>query len=474
MRSAIVVVLASLTLAAPSAAQALVPFGPEFLVNTTTTSFQDNGWVAWSGNEFVVVWSSVDGDGTGIWARRFSAAGAPLTGEVRVNTYTTGNQTFPVVAGSSANGFVVAWESAGNASTDNIGTSVTAQRYGADGAPAGPEFQVNTYTTQNQKFPRIGMDFGSGSFVIAWHSQNQIAADSGYDVIARRFDANGGSQGGEFRVNSYTTGLQRANSVAVGANQFVVVWDGNVWDGAVTDDPDGVAAKVYSSLGNAVSGDVVVNTYTTNTQGNASAAMLPTGEFLVTWSSSLEDGSANGVIARRFSSAGIPQGAAFRLNASTTNAQSGPVAATDGSRFVVVWRSSQVSANGYDGIAHTVTLGGQTLGGELLVNTYTTGAQQNQRVAAGPAGRFVVTWDSLNQESPTSATDVRARLLAPSGDVNGSGVVDVADVFYLINRLFAGGAAPLGPSDPNHDGDTNVNDVFYLINFLFAGGSAPV
>jgi hypothetical protein len=28
------------------------------------------------------------------------------------------------------------------------------------------------------------------------------------------------------------------------------------------------------------------------------------------------------------------------------------------------------------------------------------------------------------------------------GDVNGDGVVDVSDVFYLINYLFAGGPAP--------------------------------
>jgi hypothetical protein len=29
------------------------------------------------------------------------------------------------------------------------------------------------------------------------------------------------------------------------------------------------------------------------------------------------------------------------------------------------------------------------------------------------------------------------------GDVNGNGATDVADVFFLINFLFAGGPAPL-------------------------------
>jgi hypothetical protein len=58
--------------------------------------------------------------------------------------------------------------------------------------------------------------------------------------------------------------------------------------------------------------------------------------------------------------------------------------------------------------------------------------------------------------------------------VNGDGIVDVLDVFYLINRLFASGPAPLGPANVNGDQALDVLDVFYLINFLFAGGPVPV
>jgi hypothetical protein len=61
-----------------------------------------------------------------------------------------------------------------------------------------------------------------------------------------------------------------------------------------------------------------------------------------------------------------------------------------------------------------------------------------------------------------------------SGDANADGVRDVADVFYLINYLFAGGAAPVGPCDVNNSDTVDVNDVFYLINYLFANGAAPL
>src|SRR5512143_3082054 len=70
-----------------------------------------------------------------------------------------------------------------------------------------------------------------------------------------------------------------------------------------------------------------------------------------------------------------------------------------------------------------------------------------------------------------STTPVRA---ACSGDVNGDHQINVADVFYLINDLFAGGPAPVGPADVNLDMNVNVSDVFYLINYLFAGGPSPV
>ena len=61
----------------------------------------------------------------------------------------------------------------------------------------------------------------------------------------------------------------------------------------------------------------------------------------------------------------------------------------------------------------------------------------------------------------------------PAGDANGDGSVGVADVFHLVNFLFAGGSAPCN-GDVNDDGKLDVGDVFYLVNFLFAGGPAPV
>jgi hypothetical protein len=61
------------------------------------------------------------------------------------------------------------------------------------------------------------------------------------------------------------------------------------------------------------------------------------------------------------------------------------------------------------------------------------------------------------------------------GDANGNGTIDVNDVFYLINALFAGGTAPptTKAGDANSNSTVDVNDVFFLINYLFAGGPPP-
>jgi predicted outer membrane repeat protein len=72
-----------------------------------------------------------------------------------------------------------------------------------------------------------------------------------------------------------------------------------------------------------------------------------------------------------------------------------------------------------------------------------------------------------------TACDLGAYELEPEGDVNGDGVVNVSDVFYLISYLFAGGPVPLGRANVNADTSVSVQDVFYLINYLFASGPAP-
>ncbi len=61
------------------------------------------------------------------------------------------------------------------------------------------------------------------------------------------------------------------------------------------------------------------------------------------------------------------------------------------------------------------------------------------------------------------------------GDADGSGAISISDAVYLINYIFAGGAAPdpLCEGDADGSGAISISDAVYLINYIFAGGPAP-
>jgi hypothetical protein len=61
------------------------------------------------------------------------------------------------------------------------------------------------------------------------------------------------------------------------------------------------------------------------------------------------------------------------------------------------------------------------------------------------------------------------------GDANGDGVINAADVVYLINYLYIHGPAPnpLQAGDVDSDGLINASDVVYLINYLYIDGPPP-
>jgi hypothetical protein len=62
------------------------------------------------------------------------------------------------------------------------------------------------------------------------------------------------------------------------------------------------------------------------------------------------------------------------------------------------------------------------------------------------------------------------------GDANGDGIVNSADLGFLINYVFVGGPPPSDPiekADANNDCIVNSADIAYLTNYSFAGGPPP-
>jgi len=273
-------------------------------------------------------------------------------------------------------------------------------------------------------------------------------------------------------VNSYTTYSQSLPAVASdGTGGFVVVWNSSDQDGS----DFGIFGQRYASMGEPLGEEFRVNSYTTRAQAAPSVARDTSGSFVVAWQSLGQDGADLGIYAQRFSSAGSPVGSEFRVNSYTTDFQELPSVATDGSgRFVVTWQSYGPDDFGFGIFGQRYQSSGAPAGAEFRVNTHTPAYQTLPAVAASPSG-FVVVWKSDGQDGSSSGIYAqRFTAACPHGDANGDLKIDVQDVFYLINALFAGGTAPVCSGDVNGDQQFAVGDVFYLINFLFAGGPAPV
>ncbi len=142
--------------------------------------------------------------------------------------------------------------------------------------------------------------------------------------------------------------------------------------------------------------ELQVNTTTTDIQRSPSITTLgTTGNFVVVWSSNLQDGANYGIFGRRLDSTGAPLGAEFQVNAFTSGYQLLGKAASDAAgNFVVAWIDYQNSTASYEIRARRFNSTGVPQGGDIVVNTYTTGVQSRPAVAMSSTGNFVVVWES--------------------------------------------------------------------------------
>ena len=129
----------------------------------------------------------------GVWA-----AAVPITPELQVNTYTTGDQIRVSVDIAPDGDFVVAWDSL----HDGDLTGVFAQRFDSSGTRQDGEFQVNSLTVGAQQAPAVSGD-GDGDFIVAWYGSEDGSVNG---VFARRYD----STGAPSRPSSRSTSTPRA------------------------------------------------------------------------------------------------------------------------------------------------------------------------------------------------------------------------------------------------------------------------
>ena len=146
---------------------------------STATALKDGGWV--------VTWSSVNADGSGIGIRqqRFAVNGQKVGTEVQVNTTTIADQFDSSVTALPDGGWLVTWTSGPSMTSPG---DIYQQRYASDGQKIGAENRVNTFTPGDQSLASV-TTLKDGGWIVTWNSHGQDGHD--YGIYQQRYTADG-------------------------------------------------------------------------------------------------------------------------------------------------------------------------------------------------------------------------------------------------------------------------------------------
>ncbi len=257
---------------------------------------------------------------------------------LQLNSYTAGNQSQQYYNKSLAalpdGGFIAVWHSIGGPGSGQDGSlgGIFCQRLDTVGAPVGGEIQVNAFTAGLQITPSVAT-FADGGFVVVWQSAGQASSD--YDIYARVFGAKGVAVGGETLVHDvFQPNQGAANVIVLESGDFVVAWSGRGRDGSDV----GMFGQLHNSTGVPIGDNFQINTFSIGEQSRVTLSALKDGGFIAAWESAGQDGSGLGIYAQRYDSSASAVGSEFHVSTTTAGHQdwSSSAALADGG-FVIVW-----------------------------------------------------------------------------------------------------------------------------------------
>jgi hypothetical protein len=353
----------------------------------------------------IVVWSDYRKGNHDIYAQRYNEAGTKQGANFIVNDDGGDNWQYdPDVAIDKNGNFIIVWTDYRNKNYD-----IYAQRYKADGAKQGSNFQVSDNSgTTTQSAPAVEID-GNGNFVVLW----QDTRNGDYDIYAQYFNSGGSKQGGNYQVSSENgNNLQNLPALAMAANgNWLAVW----YDFRNGEKNTDIYAQRFTGGSTKQGTNFQVNNEAGSSwQDYPDIAANSNGNYVVVWRD--ERHGDYDVYAQLFSTNG-PMGANFRVNDDNGNSLQGAntVAIDNAGNFIIVWQDER---NGNADIyAQRCTSNGTKVGANFLVNDQSGASlQSHPAIAIDANGNFIVVW----QDDRNGNWDIYAQRFNSNGTKQGS------------------------------------------------------
>jgi len=248
------------------------------------------------------------------------------------------------------------------------------------------DFQVNSTVSHDQNDPAIAMD-AQGNFIIVWNSCEQDGSSSG--ILAQRFNSDCTAIGPEFQINSESSGNQTAPAVAMIPNgNFIVTWHGPGID------QEDIFARRFNAAGTPLGSQFRVNSITANRQMFPAVAAAPDGNFVVVWQSQITQPlELWNVCFQLYNSNGLPAGTEQNVNL-LPDSRYPDVAMDDTGRFTITWMQDD-SLHSYNQIMFRVYNNDASPKTDPnFINTTPFYTVVSPSISCAAIGHFVVTWES--------------------------------------------------------------------------------
>ncbi|MEP9350510.1 Ig-like domain-containing protein [Xanthobacter sp. KR7-225] len=324
----------------------------------------------------------------------------------------------------------------------------------------GTEFRVNTTTTVHQMEASVA-SLADGGYVVAWRNYPTSGVAGDQSIYLQRYAPDGTPAGDEIAVDAVDElGAPRVAGLADGG--YAVVWERRAHQGDSGFLED-IWIRRYAADGTPMGERAFVNTSVDGIQQDPAIAALADGGYMVTWTSNDEDteggGYGSAVWSQRYAADGTPVGGETLVNSTTSGSQqnSSVTGLADGG-YVVAWESDATD-NARDVYAQRYAADGSPVGGETPVNTVTTGFQFAPSVAGLADGGYVVTWTSGDFERDPYLDVYAQRYGADGAPVGDASRVNTTSHGYQavsqVTALADGGYVVTWTDDSGNDGSAS-------------------